>query len=71
MLTCNYIPQGCLYKNGYQQKTGIILMSIVNKHIFTQIKMLCINQKNKNNRKACFIINQLDSEPQSVMCDVW
>lgn len=43
-------------------------MSIVNKHIFTQIEM-CINQKNKNNRKACFIINQLDSEPQPVMCD--
>lgn len=58
-------------KNGYQQKTGIILMSIVNKHILTQIEMLCINQNNKNNRKACFIINQLDSEPQPVMCDVW
>lgn len=46
-------------------------MSIVNKHIFTQIEMLCIYQKNKNNRKACFIINQLDSEAQPVMCDVW
>lgn len=46
-------------------------MSIVNKHILTQIEMLCVNQKNKNNRKACFIINQLDSEPQPVMCDVW
>lgn len=50
-------------KNGYQQKTGIILMSIVNKHILTQIEMLCVNQKNKNNRKACFF-NQL-----CVMCD--
>lgn len=58
-------------KNGYQQKTGIILMSIVNKHILTQIEMLCINQKNKNNRNNSFIINQLDSEPQPVMCDVW
>lgn len=45
-------------------------MNIVSKHIFAQIEMLCINQKNKKNRKACFIINQLDSEAQPVMCDV-